>query len=244
MTFSFRSVNVLNRMSKIPPRFRDSFALTHILIREQMAPLAVLFIFGAALTITIEDTMLALPRTDDTQRWVLQIGLGLWELVEGVLTMLILSWGVPKVRALTEAHFAKTPFQESYLNSFLAEYLRVLANTLLWGLLLLVPGFWRYCRLAFVPYIALFARPYRDGKVDALDLSAHLTRGRMPLIIGVILATTALQGVFTFLPQLVPGLHDWPYRAGFAGVILYVSIWLFSALYLQFENAMENFRWT
>lgn len=231
-------------MEAQPSRFSQSLTLTGQLIQAQLTPLLVLFAVGALFTLTSEDLLLELTRTADDQRWAVQIGMGLWDLVEGLVLIIVLSWGIPKVRALTEAHFEKHPFQESYLNSFFAEYLRLLASVLLWGLLLIVPGFVRYARLIFVPFITLFAKPYRDGKIDALKLSLALSQGRLKVIIPLILGTTAIQTGVEFAPHLVPDLHVLPARVAFIAVSFLISIWLYSFVYLLFEQAMEEYKWT
>lgn len=223
--------------------FARSVALARQLFSAQMAPLLVLFAVGTLFTLQVEDFMQALSGADLDNRWMYQISLGLWDLFEGVALILILSWGIPKVRDLTEAHFQQHPFQDNYLNSFLAEYLRLLANVLLWGLLLIIPGFLRYCRLIFVPYVALFARPYREGKVDALDLAAQLTKGRYKWILLLLLSTTAVQVGIEFLPHLRPELHTLPLRILSAGISFLISIWLYANLYLRFEQAMEEHKW-
>lgn len=227
-----------------PFPFKAAFTLATELVREQFVPILVLFAIGAFFAISLEDAMNALTRNEENNRWVLQLALGLGDLVEGILLFLILAWGIPKVRPLTEAHFQKAPFQGGYVADFFGEYLRMLASSLLWGLLLVIPGFLRYFRLLFTPYVALFARPYREGKVDALRLAAELTKGRYFKIVLLYILTNATQAGVEFIPQFLPDLHVLPVRVitKIGGEL--IAVWLFSMLYLVFEQAMEEFEWT
>ena len=213
------------------------------LLREQAIPLLILFAVSQALSLSLEDLLHNLSRDDEDRRWMLQLGLGIVDLVEGVVQILMLSWGIPKVRALTEAHFIKKPFETSYLNSFLAEYLRTLASVLLRVLLLIIPGLIRYAQLIFVPFITLFAKPYREGDVDAFELSVALSRGRLRLIMAVVILSVLTQLGLEVLPQ-GETFHALPYRLIFGATGFLIAGWIFAFTYLLFEGAMEEHRWT
>ena len=213
------------------------------LVREQALPLLILFGACTALSLTLEDVLHNLSHDQEDQRWMLQLGLGLVDLFQGVVQILMLSWGIPKVRQLTEAHFMKQPFREGYLNSFAAEYLRTLGSVLLHGLLLIIPGLVRYARLIFVPFITIFAKPYRDGDVDAFDLSIRLSRGRLRVILALVLSSMAVQAALEVIPQSEM-FHALPVRLGFNALSFLISVWLFAFTYLLFERAMEEHSWT
>ncbi|NJL23902.1 MAG: hypothetical protein HC902_01075 [Calothrix sp. SM1_5_4] len=199
-----------------------------------------LFTIGAALTLSVEQMVLSLPRQEDGLRLAFQVSVALWDLVESLLLILILSWGIPQVRQLSEVRFGQRPFAEPYLGSFLAEYLRAMASVLLWGLLLILPGVVRFCRLIFVPYITLFSRSYREGKVDALEFSSAMSRGRLLKIFLIVLGTTLLQLSLELLPQEVVALPLFPFRVAFQLLSFGLSIWMYSFFYLLFELAMEE----
>ncbi|MGZ3722290.1 MAG: hypothetical protein ACXVA9_05135 [Bdellovibrionales bacterium] len=175
----------------------------------------------------------------ETERWVLQLLLGLWDLSEGILLLLILSWGVPKVLKFKAKDLLQQPFETPYLASFFAEYLRLLAQVLMWGLLLIVPGFIRYCQLIFVPLIAMFSKSYREGETDALRLSEKLTKGRLLTIVGIMLGTMALQFGVEFTPQILPDLHILPLRVLFAGASFLISVWTYSLIFLLFDDYLN-----
>jgi len=222
---------------------KDSFHLSRDLLRVQIIPLATLFVLSAISAIFAQDQLFELGKTEDSQRWILQIGLAVTDLATGLATLIVLSWGVAKARRLNESHYMQQPFHDSYIGSFLAEYFRMLASVLLWGLALILPGMVRYCRLIFVPFVTLFVRPYREGKIDAFALAIQLTRGRMLQISTTLLLTTGLQIGLEFLPQLSSALHSWPVRFACLGLGFYVSVWLFAFLFLQFDRALIEHDW-
>ncbi len=227
-------------MSSIGKWFAESIRLSRSLLIEQRTPLFCLFALSCFLNITTQDAMQLMGAADDGQRWYVQLGAGLWDLLEGILLLLILSWGIPKVRQLTAATLLPKPFSEAYLGSFLAEYLRVLAQVLMWALLLLLPGFYRYCQLIFVPMIVLFSRAYRTGDVDALRLSERLAKGRLMRILLALGLTMFLQIGFDFLPELVPAFHSLALRVAFDGLSFLASVWAFALIFVMFEAAMED----
>jgi hypothetical protein len=218
---------------------KDSLKLTIDLLRAQWLPFLVLFAFGCTLNIALEDTMQSMSPTEETQRWVLQLILAIWDLVEGVLLFLILSWGVVKVRLLNPEKLVERPFDSPYLSTLIAEYLRMLAQILMWGLLLLVPGFVRYCQLIFVPFIAVFAKAYRNEDWDALRLSEKLAFKRQRYIVPAILGTMAIQFGLEFVPEVSPELHIIPLRAGFDLLSALISVLSYSLIFLLFDHALK-----
>ncbi len=223
--------------------FRDSRALAFDLASQEKLLLFLLFAIGAGLSISVENTLAGLPKNQDSGRWVLQLTLGFWDMFEGIALILILAHSTPQALPLDQPLFCRRPLQRPFLGSFIAEYLRLLAQVILWGLLLIVPGFVRYCRLVFVPMIALFSSDYRAGKVDALQLSHQLSQGRMPLIVATIFGTTALQVVLEFLPQMHESLHALPVRLSVSLLAFSIAVWTYSFLFLIFKHALEEYKW-
>ena len=214
------------------------------LLKTQAMPTFILGFLSVAVSLTCENALSQLTPESESQRWAWQLSLGLWDLFEGVMIFLILSWGIPKAHSLKSKVFHKAPFTESYLSSFFAEYLRLLAQVLLFGLLLIIPGFIRYCRLIFMPYIALFADAYRKDEVDAKELSLDLSQGRMRLIVSVFGLSTIVQLALEFAPHLNTGLHAAPIRVLFIALSFWVGIFTYSFIFLIFERALEEHEWT
>src|SRR6185312_13349556 len=137
--------------------FKESIRLTGELIRAQLAPLLALSLITGVIEIWTEDAM-QLAASEKIQRMDLQALMGVTDLVGGFILYLVLFWGIPKVRALKAASFEPQPFASPYLGTLIAENLRMLAQTLLYALLLILPGIYRYCQLAFTPFVAIFSR--------------------------------------------------------------------------------------
>src|SRR6185312_12625643 len=144
----------------------DGLKVSFSLVREQFFPLLGVFVVSCSLNITVEDALQLAGPNDETQRWVMQIALGIWGLAEWVLLLLILSWGLPKVHKFKAKDLMQSDtFATPYMGSFFAEFFRMIANMLLWALAIIIPGFYRYFQLIFMPYIALLSRSYREGQV-------------------------------------------------------------------------------
>lgn len=220
--------------------FNESVSLTKSLLKHSFWALGALFLFGLVLNLSIEETLAQMPPTQDDGRWQLQILMGLWDIFEGLATLLLLARATTAVRSLNSKYLLTNPLQKPFLVSFLAEYLRMTAQILLWGLLLLIPGFVRYCRLIFVPLIALFSREYRNDQVDALELSTQLSQGRFAMIALLLLATTGLQVAFEFLPHVWTALHPAPIRSFFSLASFLIAVWTYSFLFVVFEKAIET----
>jgi hypothetical protein len=210
------------------------------LIARQWRALGLILVVGCLISLQLEDAIRGVSMGSDSSRWLLQLSMGLWDLFEGVCVFLILSWGIPDVRQLKAANLEQHPFSEPYLNAFFAEYLRMLATILMFGLLLIIPGMIAYCFLIFVPYIALFSKPYRQDKVAALDYSYRLAKRFIWRIAGVFALSAALQLGFEFLPHLYVELYVWPARVTFMALSLLIGIWTYSFMFVTFERAVTE----
>lgn len=210
------------------------------LLRAQLWPLFILFVVGVTLGINLEDAAAELKDKDETLRLTLHGLMAIWDFTEGILLILILSWGLPKVFPLQGPHFLTKPFDRKYLNSFFAEYLRVLGQTILWGLLFIIPGFVQYMLLSFVPFIALFSAEYEAGTIDALELSRKLAKKCFAAIFLTLFLTTVLQGLLEVGPSLVANLHTVPIRITASALSLLISLWTYSFMILLFKREMER----
>lgn len=218
--------------------FKKSVRLTRDLLRVRMLALAAVFLVGLWVNVSIEDALHLATPADDTQRWVFQLGAGIFELCQGVFLLLLLSWTTPQVHKFSSPKFLQEPFKTPYLSSFFAEYLRMLAQCLMYGLLLLVPGYVRYCQLLFMPLIAIFSSQYRAGDQDAMRLSQRLVRGRLLPIMILVSLTIGLEIALEMLPQFSVELHILPLRILFAALGFLISVWAYSVIFLLFENLM------
>ena len=220
---------------------RESLALTVGLVRHRFFPLAFLFGTSTAFSIWTEDAMHLAGLSQGERRWDLQVSLGIMELAVAILALLILVRGVRQLRT-ARAGLLQEPYASPYLGSFFAEYLRMLAQVLLYTLLFLLPGFYRYCQLVFVPFVALFSRQYRSGDLDAIRASERLTKGRLTRVLAAVLVPTVLAAALEYTPQMIESLHDMPFRILFNTLSDLTSVWGFALIYLVFESAMAETR--
>lgn len=227
-------------MQPASQHIKAAATLGALLFKRQWLPISVLFLISCVLNFSAEDAMRLYGPADESRRWMIQLAIGLWELLDGILVFLLLSWAVPEVRNLSSPRLLPRPFDTAYLGHFFAEYLRVISQILMWGLLLIIPGFFRYVQLVFVTLIALFSSEYRSGQVDALRFSETLMRGQL-LRIGLVLGLTlGLQIFLEFIPQMYTPWHNYPVRVILAGLITYINIWTYSWIYLKFEEALHS----
>jgi hypothetical protein len=224
--------------------FKAATSLTKNLLRVQFLPLLIFWLIGTVITIAGEDTIHSLRPDEESTRWMIQGTMGLWEIFEGIAVFLVLSWGVAKVRDFKSPNFERMPFEKPYLGSFLAEYLRMIAQVLLYFLLLVIPAIIRYCRLIFVPYIALFSKQYRSDEIDAVELSLELTKKLFWVILAFFFASTGIQAAIEFLPNMIPELHTAPLRVLFSLFGFVISIWCYCFVFVLFERALEEKTWT
>lgn len=81
------------------------------------------------------------------------------------LTVLVGLYGV------TSTSEKASEFIGHYLNQSCIEVVRSWGKTLLWSLVLIVPGIIKYLQYLFVPFVVATYEPYKKGKVDALEAS-------------------------------------------------------------------------
>ncbi len=68
-------------------------------------------------------------------------------------------------------------FARVYAVPLMAESLRALAMTILWTLVFILPGAYKYVRYFLVGYVVVSDPDYKNGKVDALEESNRLVKG-------------------------------------------------------------------
>lgn len=218
----------------------QSFSLSKKLLKARLVPMLGLFIVGTFLNLYSENSLGSLGQYDESMKLYFQISLGLWEMVEGLFIFLLLTSAIPEVLNLKSETYLRDPLTKENISAFFAEYLRMMAQVLLWGLLLIIPGFIRYCRLVFVPYITLFSRSYVSGEVDALELSDKLTSKLLGTIITFMIVTSLIQITIEFTPHLVDFLQVLPIRILFFALGYALSTFCYSYIFLLFSKSIED----
>lgn len=223
---------------------RDAFSLTKKIAKARFWPLFVIFAIGCTIVLVAEQ---GVRDTRPDQEWTRIILLGanaLWDLLESVLLMLIMSHGVVKVQPLQGAAFNLKPFRKGYLTDFLAEYLRMIGHILFWSIFLILPGIVRYIQLIYVPFITLFAQAYVEDEINPLKLSWQLVRQTLiPTAL-----TLVISGLLAMAMEIIPladqAFHSVFIRAGFYLLSFLISMVTYSVIFLLFKRAMEAKKWT
>jgi hypothetical protein len=70
-------------------------------------------------------------------------------------------------------------FVTQNLNQSLIETLRAWGRVMLWSLLLILPGIYKFLQYLFIPFIVCLDPQYQRGEKDALQTARHLSHGRM-----------------------------------------------------------------
>lgn len=87
-------------------------------------------------------------------------------------------------------------------SQLIKESFRAIGITVLWSFVLILPGLYKFLQFVLVSPICLLNSQYQLGKVDALSLSAKLSRGHLLKIFGLAL-------VFLLLaPALLQSFDD------------------------------------
>lgn len=112
---------------------------------------------------------------------------------------------------MTTALFAMTSLKSSmglqdffgkYINQVFIETLRSWGKTLLWSLLFIIPGIWKYLEYTMVPFVVTGSERYDHGKIDALKSSSYVFRRHWLKIIGILFL------FHLFIPLIVTNLFD------------------------------------
>ncbi|WP_277579748.1 DUF975 family protein [Bdellovibrio svalbardensis] len=93
-------------------------------------------------------------------------------------------------------------FFGKFLNQVFIESLRAWGKTLLWSLLFIIPGIWKYLELSLVPFVVTSSESYEAGKIDALQASSYVFRKHWFKILGILFC------FHLFLPLILTSFFD------------------------------------
>jgi len=112
---------------------------------------------------------------------------GFFSLVLGII--------FPILGILIVVYGAKTPeanekglleFIQKTIEPMSIEILRSWGKTLLWSLLLLLPGLWKYTEYTLIPFVVALSPKYQRGEEDALLASARLVKSNLLKICAIL----------------------------------------------------------
>lgn len=89
------------------------------------------------------------------------------------------------LKALGDAQSPSTAFTFEKFNFMVREQLRGFGKVFLWGIFLIIPGFYKFLQIVFIPYVVAFDPTYMQGKTDALEKSAATFKARWAKVLGL-----------------------------------------------------------
>ncbi len=106
--------------------------------------------------------------------------------------------------AMNASRFSEslTDFYGKYINQIFIETLRTWGKTLMWSLLFILPGIWKYLEYSLVPMVVTSSTRYDDGKIDALKASAFVFRRHWLKILGILIL------FHLFIPLILASVFD------------------------------------
>jgi hypothetical protein len=133
-------------------------------------------------------------------------------------------------------------FIKKFLSQVSIEILRSWGKTLLWSLLFLLPGLWKYIQFTMIPFIVTLSNRYQQGEKDALEFSSRIVRNHLAKVLGILLL------FHFFIPSLLTVLFD-DYRLVWstpipALMLTFIDVYFFifstQALLTIFEQASDD----
>lgn len=95
-----------------------------------------------------------------------------------------------------------TAYFGKFLNQVFIETLRSWGKTLLWSLLFIIPGIWKFLELSLVPFVVTSSKAYEAGTIDALEASSTVFRKHWFKIIGILFF------FHLFIPLVLTSIFD------------------------------------
>ncbi|MFS4459707.1 hypothetical protein [Bdellovibrio sp. HCB2-146] len=128
---------------------------------------------------------------------------GVLSLISGIVFPVVLfTMAIYALRSLEGVQKSFGEFFHYYINQIFIESLRSWGKMLLWGLLFILPGLWKFLEYSLVPFVVTSSEKYDAGHEDALQASAKVFRKNWGKILGLFLL------FHIFIPLVLTGLFD------------------------------------
>jgi hypothetical protein len=131
------------------------------------------------------NTEAALRSTAGASGWIW--GYGFASLFIGILFpilgLLVVLYGALATEASEKGLW---DYVQLHMNQLGIEILRSWGKTLLWSLLFILPGIWKYFEYTMIPFIVTLSKRYELGEEDALKASSQMVRKNLPKILAVL----------------------------------------------------------
>lgn len=126
----------------------------------------------------------ALSNPEGAQQQIYVIGF-LSILSSVIFPVLLMTLALYALNSLSDITKSLDTFLHKNLSQIFIETLRSWGKTLLWSLLFILPGLWKYIEYSLVPLVVTSSRDYDDGKEDALKRSSQIVRKHWLKVTGV-----------------------------------------------------------
>jgi hypothetical protein len=135
------------------------------------------------LTINTEATMRN-PNGGTTWIWIYGFSSLIVGIIFPILGILVVLYGA---QASETDEKGLWQFIHHHINQLSIEILRSWGKTLLWSLLFILPGIWKYLEYTMIPFVVTLSKKYDHGDEDALKASAHLVRAQLLKVSAILL---------------------------------------------------------
>jgi uncharacterized membrane protein len=223
---------------------KDTYRLLKLIIPKNL-PLLLFVFVGIEITqhyfLSIETASRA--SQNEISTLIAAIGQGLTSLLEFVFLTMFVPLRVMEIEAGTSSPDSFSSFTKKHLGALTLEGLRSLAVILLWSLLLILPGVFKYLRLLFVPYVVVADPEYMAGRRDALEYSNALVKGKTLQIFFLLVLFLGIEVVRESARENFPLMQQPLFAIGlgafFFAVSLFTNILLFRIYQLRVKAHTE-----
>jgi hypothetical protein len=241
---SIRQVSLNSIINKIMIKqlFLDSTILFKHLIQTSL--LALILTFLGCELLEHYFTILMKLSSEDQLMYLLSI---VGQLSTALIEFLVLTLLVPLRVMEFESHTPPSSFwkfSKMHTKQLLVESIRALAVTLMWALLLVIPGIFKYLRFSFVSYVVVADPEYNIGNRDALEYSNELIKGFTIQIFLFLAVLFGLSMALDTLREKFP-ITQFPVQAVFIGacffiINLYANVLLFRVYQMRVKKLSER----
>lgn len=200
---------------------KDSYKLFTPFIKNNIVLLGILFL---GCEVMQHYFLIVMQATKEVQsfNFVAIMGQMTTSLLEFVVLTILVPLRIIEAQSLTKFNQESfISFSQRHMMALTTESLRSLAVVLMWSLLLIIPGLFKYLRYSFVPYVVVADAEYQNGKRDALEYSNALVKGytlQIFVIFAILLAQESARG---WARENFSIVH-WPIEALIIGVIFFM----------------------
>jgi hypothetical protein len=128
---------------------------------------------------------------------------GFVSLISGIVfPVFLFTLALFAMRSLEGLKYNIGEFFHHYIGQIFIESLRSWGKTLMWALLFIIPGFWKFLEYSLVPFVVAASPRYDAGHEDALQASAKIFRNHWFKILSILVL------FHIFIPLVLTGLFD------------------------------------